>query len=67
MSVFSQQKICYLFYLSPSLITMMPSAAEHKQQLKAAHAERLRREMEKLWEEWELQEIEEEECQEEEE
>ena len=47
---------------------MMPSAAECKQQLEAAHAEWLRREMEeKLWEERELQEIKEEECWEEEE
>ena len=47
---------------------MMPSAAEHKQQLEATCAERLQQEMEeKLWEEWELQEIEEEERWEEEE
>ena len=46
----------------------MPSAAEHKQQLEAACAERLWREMEeKLREERELHEIEEEERQEEEE
>ena len=47
---------------------MMPSAAERKQQLEAAHAEWLWREMEeKLQEEQELQEIEEEERWEEEE
>ena len=46
----------------------MPSAVERKQQLKAARAERLWREMEeKLQEERELQEIEEEERWEEEE
>ena len=46
----------------------MPSAAERKQQLEAAHAERLQwKTEEKLWEEQELQEIEEEEHREEEE
>ena len=69
MSVFSRQ-FFYLFSIRrPHFIfTMMPSAAECKQQLEAACAERLRRETEeKLWEERELQEIEEEDCREEEE
>ena len=65
---FSLNKNFISFFSSPSFFTMMPSAAERKQQLEAACAERLRWEMEeKLREERELQEIEEEERWEEEE